>query len=131
MAPAGESGGDNNEKIIHIKPPIIVKDLAAQMSLKPFQLIHDLMEMNIFASINQSIETEIAIKVCAKHGYTFEKEKRKEGGGVHKQEVVVVAPVAPQKPKEDELKLRAPIVTFAGRMPMRQDLVWTRSARPA
>jgi len=47
---------ENNEKIIHIKPPIIVKDLAAQMSLKPFQLIHDLMEMNIFASINQSIE---------------------------------------------------------------------------
>ena len=28
--------------------------------------------------------------------------------------VVVVAPAAPQKPKEDELKLRAPIVTFMG-----------------
>ena len=84
------------------------------MGLKPFQLIHDLMEMNIFASINQSIETEVAIKVCAKHGFTFEKEKRKEGGGVHKQEVVVLAPVAPVKPKEDELKLRAPIVTFMG-----------------
>jgi len=112
--PAAEASGESNEKIIHIKPPIIVKDLATQMALKPFQLIHDLMEMNIFASINQSIETEIAIKVCAKHGFTFEKEKRKEGGGVHKQEVVVVAPVAPQKPKEDELKLRAPIVTFMG-----------------
>jgi translation initiation factor IF-2 len=105
---------DSGEKIIHIKPPIIVKELATQMGMKPFQLIHDLMEMNIFASINQSIETEVAIKVCAKHGFTFEKEKRKEGGGVHKQEVVVVAPVAPQKPKEDELALRAPIVTFMG-----------------
>ena len=112
-APVVESA-ENTEKIIHIKPPIIVKDLAAQMSLKPFQLIHDLMEMNIFASINQSIETEVAIKVCAKHGFTFEKEKRKEGGGVHKQEVVVVAPAAPVKPKEDELSLRAPIVTFMG-----------------
>ena len=112
--PADESPGGDGEKIIHIKPPIIVKELAAQMALKPFQLIHDLMEMNIFASINQSIETEIAIKVCARHGYTFEKEKRKEGGGVHKQEAPVIAPVAPQKPKEDELKLRAPIVTFMG-----------------
>ena len=91
-----------------------MKDLATHMGLKPFQLIHDLMEMNIFASINQSIETEIAIKVCAKHGFTFEKEKRKEGGGVHKVETVVVAPIAPQKPKAEELKLRAPIVTFMG-----------------
>lgn len=112
-APAPATGA-GDEKIIHIKPPIIVKDLAAHMGLKPFQLIHDLMEMNIFASINQSIETEIAIKVCAKHGFTFEKEKRKEGGGVHKVEAVVVAPVAPQKPKAEELKLRAPIVTFMG-----------------
>ena len=116
-APAhtGEStGGAPGEKIIHIKPPIIVKELAAQMALKPFQLIQDLMAMNIFANINQSIETDVAIKVCAKHGFTFEKEKRKEGGGVHKVEVPVVAPVAPPKPKEDELKLRAPIVTFMG-----------------
>ena len=111
--PAVESAADG-EKIIHIKPPIIVKDLAAHMGLKPFHLIKDLMAMNIFVNINQSIETEIAIKVCAKHGYTFEKEKRKEGGGVHKQEIVVAPPVAPAKPKEEELKLRAPIVTFMG-----------------
>jgi translation initiation factor IF-2 len=36
------------------------------------------MEMNIFAAINQSIEPDIAAKVCAKHGFTFEREKRKE-----------------------------------------------------
>jgi translation initiation factor IF-2 len=104
-----------DEKVIHIKPPIVVKELALQMGLKPFLIISDLMEMNIFASINQTIEPEVASKVCAKHGFTFEKERREKGAGVHKPETKVVAPPKePEKPKEDELKLRAPIVTFMG-----------------
>ncbi len=103
------------EKTIHIKPPIIVKDLAAQLGLKSFQIIHDLMEINIFASINQTIEPDVATKVCAKHGYVFEREKRKEGGGVHKPvEKPVEKPKEPEPPKADELVLRAPIVTFMG-----------------
>ena len=108
-------GGEDDAKIIHIKPPIIVKELAAQMGLKPFQVISDLMEMNIFAALNQPIEAEVATKICAKHGFTFEKEKREKGAGVHKVEVKVVEPPKePEKPKEEELKLRAPIVTFMG-----------------
>ncbi len=104
-----------DEKIIHIKPPIIVKDLATQMGLRPFQVISDLMELNIFASINQAIEPDVATKVCTKHGFTFEREKRKEGGGVHKPvEKIIEPPKVPEKPKADELELRAPIVTFMG-----------------
>src|SRR6266487_2937015 len=39
------------QKIIHIKPPIIVKELATQLGLKPNQLIKELMtDFNIFAS---------------------------------------------------------------------------------
>ncbi|HWB58560.1 MAG TPA: translation initiation factor IF-2 N-terminal domain-containing protein, partial [Chthoniobacteraceae bacterium] len=64
----------DNAKIIHIKPPIIVKELAAQMSLNPFRLINDLMEMNVFANISQSIQTETAIKLSAKYGFTFVEE---------------------------------------------------------
>jgi translation initiation factor IF-2 len=110
---AEESKG--SDKVIHIKPPIIVKELAAQMGLKPFVIISDLMEMNIFAAINQPVEPDVAGKVCAKHGFVFEREKRKEGGGVHKVvEKVVEPPRELVKPKEDELKLRAPIVTFMG-----------------
>ncbi len=109
----GEAKGD--EKVIHIKPPIIVKELAAQMGLKPFQVISDLMEMNIFAAINQPVEAEVASKVCAKHGFVFEKEKREKGGGVHKVEVKVVEPPKPvEPPPVEQLKLRAPIVTFMG-----------------
>ena len=105
----------SDAKVIHIKPPIIVKELSAQMGLKPFVIIHDLMEMNIFAAINQSIEPDIAAKVCAKHGFTFEREKRKEGGGVHKPvEKIVEPPKVPEKPKQEELTARAPIVAFMG-----------------
>jgi translation initiation factor IF-2 len=109
-APAAPS----DEKIIHLKPPFTVKDLATAMNVKPFQLIGDLMEMNIFASINQTIEPDVAARICTKHGLTFEREKRKEGGGVHKVEVVKAPPKEPPKPKPDELTLRAPIVTFMG-----------------
>jgi translation initiation factor IF-2 len=111
--PATEAPVDE-EKIIHIKPPIIVKDLATALGLKPFQLISELMEMNIFAAINQSIEADVATAICTRHGYVFEKEKREKGAGVHKVEAVIEAPKAPEVQKEDELQLRAPIVTFMG-----------------
>ncbi len=103
-------------KIIHIKPPIIVKDLATQLELKPFQLIADLMELNIFASINQAIEPDIAAKVCEKHGAVFEREKRQKDQGIHAVKPVVVEP--PKKKVEEEkpaeLQPRPPIITMMG-----------------
>jgi len=104
----------SDEKIIHLKPPFTVKDLAVATGIKAFQIISDLMEMNIFASINQTIETDVAAKVCTKHGLVFEKEKRKEGGGVHKVDDKPKPPPEPVKPKVEELQFRAPIVTFMG-----------------
>ncbi|HKP93624.1 MAG TPA: hypothetical protein VJS88_06985, partial [Chthoniobacterales bacterium] len=45
-----ETETEDGRRIIHIKPPIIVKDLAAQLGLKNFQLIKELMDdYNIFA----------------------------------------------------------------------------------
>jgi len=109
-----ESAAAADEKIIHIKPPIIIRDLAAQLGLRPAQIMKDLMGMQIFAAINQSIEADVAAAICKMHGFTFEREKREKGGGVHKVEVVVQPPKLPEKPREEELKLRAPIVTFMG-----------------
>ena len=51
------------DKIVVIRPPIIVKDLAAKLGLKPFQIIHHLMEMNIFTSSTQALEEEVARKL--------------------------------------------------------------------
>jgi translation initiation factor IF-2 len=107
----GEAGP---QKVILIKPPIIVKQLASELSLKPHQLIAELMSHNIFANINQTIEPDVAAKIAENHGFVLEKERREKGAGVHKIEQVVVAPPPPVIEKEEELKPRAPIITFMG-----------------
>src|SRR5216117_1772189 len=102
------------QKIILIKPPIVVKQLAAELGLKPHQLIAELMTHNIFANMNQTIEPDIASKIAENHGFVLEKERREKGAGVHKVEQVVVAPPPPVIEKEEELKPRGPIITFMG-----------------
>ncbi len=118
-APAADSAAPAEaeapaQNVIHIKPPIIVKQLAVELGLKPHQLIAELMNFNIFANINQTIEPDIASKIAESHGFVLEKERREKGGGVHKVEQVVVAPPAPVIQKKEELKPRAPIITFMG-----------------
>jgi translation initiation factor IF-2 len=102
------------QNVIHIKPPIIVKQLATELGLKPHQLIAELMSFNIFANINQTIEPDIASKIAENHGFVLEKERREKGGGVHKVEQVIVAPPPPVIAKKEELKPRGPIITFMG-----------------
>jgi len=103
------------QNVIHLKPPIIVKQLATELGLKNFQLIKELMtDFNVFVNQNQTIEPDIATKIAEKHGFVLEKERREKGGGVHKVEQVVVAPPPPVIAKEEELKSRGPIITFMG-----------------
>jgi translation initiation factor IF-2 len=102
------------QKVLLIKPPIVVKHFANELGLKPHQLIAELMTHNIFANINQTIEPDIAAKIAEHHGFLLEKERREKGGGVHKVEQQVVAPPPPVIEKKEELKPRAPIITFMG-----------------
>ncbi len=99
-------------ELITMKPPIVVRDLAEQLKKKPFQLIADLMELNVFANVNQAIDEAIAQRLCAKHGYRFEVEKRERGGGV------VHAPIKKIEldidDKVEDLVLRPPVVTIMG-----------------
>ena len=113
--PASTEAETGQQKIIHIKPPIVVKDLALQLGLKNFQLIKELMDdYNIFANPNLTVEPDVATQICSKHGFVFEMERREKGGGVHKVEQVVVAPPPPVIEKKEELKTRGPIITFMG-----------------
>jgi len=102
------------QKVLLMKPPIVVKHFANEIGLKTHQLIAELMTHNIFANINQTIEPDIAAKIAESHGFILEKERREKGGGVHKVEQQVVAPPPPVIEKKEELKLRAPIITFMG-----------------
>jgi translation initiation factor IF-2 len=99
-------------ELITMKPPIIVRELAEQLKKKPFQIIGDLMQLNVFANLNQAIDELVARRVCAKYGFRFEVEKRERGGGiVHAQPKKVELDV---EDKPEELALRAPVVTIMG-----------------
>ncbi|MBT7983072.1 MAG: translation initiation factor IF-2 [Akkermansiaceae bacterium] len=116
--PKGDGADDDidDAKVIHIKPPIILKDLADKMGIKPFNIIKDLMALDVFASLDSSIAPEVAATICDNHGFLFEKEKREKGGGVHKVEEVFEEPPPPEPEAqgEDELPFRPPVVTVMG-----------------
>lgn len=115
--PAAEEDDDSavvDGNVISIKPPIIVSVLAEKMDLKPFEIMKDLIGLEVFVAPHQAIEPDIAEQVCEKHGYVFEREKREKGGGVHKVEEVIEEPEVEKDEPEDKMELRAPIITFMG-----------------
>ena len=99
-------------RLIIIKPPIVVREIAEKMALKPFKVIADLMELGVFANVNQAIDEQIAAKVCAKNGFRFEVEKRERGGGIVHAPAKTVEVDIEDKP--EDLKPRAPVVTIMG-----------------
>ena len=99
-------------ELIVMKPPVIVRDLAERLKRKPFQLIADLMELGVFANVNQAVDETIAQRLCAKHGFRFETEKRERGGGQVHAPVKKVEVDIDDKP--EQLKPRPPVVTIMG-----------------
>ena len=99
-------------QVITLKPPIVVRELAEQLKQKPFKVIADLMELGVFANVNQAIDEKIAQQICAKYGFRFEVEKRERGGGVVHAPVKKVELDIEDKP--EDLKPRPPVVTIMG-----------------
>ena len=77
-APEAKNETAGNAKTLQIKPPIIVRDFAKSINLKPFKLISELMDLGIFASMNQAIEEATAIEIAKRHGITLEIKHRGE-----------------------------------------------------
>ncbi len=101
-------------KEISIKGPILVKDLAQKMGMRPNRLIADLMAMNVLASINEKLDVAVAQKIVVKHGFQVAKAKRSA-------EHHVTPARKPELIEDDEpadrpqdLKIRPPLVTFLG-----------------
>lgn len=112
VAPGSAVGENTGEKIqgpaLQVKPPIVVRDFATLLGLKPFKLISELMDLNIFASLNQVIEPEVAFKLAQKHGFTLEIRHRGD-----------LQPESKPKPKPvEEVKIqlepRPPVVCILG-----------------
>jgi translation initiation factor IF-2 len=110
--PAQKFIAPTSGEVIIIKPPIVVRELAAQLKQKPFKVIADLMGLGVFATVNQAIDEKIAQQLCAKYGFRFEVEKRERGAGVvHAVEKKIELDI---EDKPEELKPRAPVVTIMG-----------------
>jgi translation initiation factor IF-2 len=114
--PSSPSKGDAEESgvvegnLIIIKPPIVVRDFAGFIGLKPFQLISELMEMGIFASMNQSIEEEVARSIAKVKGFELEIKHR----GEKAETVEKKAKVEVDENDEKFLKPRPPVVCILG-----------------
>ena len=110
-ADAPAAGGE-----IHIKPPVVVKALADAMGKRPNEVISSLMMMNVLASINQTIDTEVAQKVAEKMGFTLVVDSKRDKDEHQKKEET--EEVDPEDMEYDDspkdLKPRPPIVTFMG-----------------
>jgi len=105
-----ESGGTVEGNLIIVKPPIVVRDFAGLIGLKPFQLISELMEMGIFASMNQTIEEEVANKVAKSKGFELEIRHRGEKAEPQAKKVRQVV----DENDEKFLETRPPVVCILG-----------------
>jgi len=107
-AATGSNVAPGSKGTVTVRPPIVVRDFAIALNLKPFQVIGNLMELNKVVSATSVIEEADARKVAERHGYTLEIRHRGEG----------VQPVKKvEKPSEDDPALmttRPPVVCVLG-----------------
>ncbi len=97
-------------EVIQVKPPIVVRDFAVQLKLKPFRLISELMEMDIFASMNQVIEEDVATRIAENHGFLLEVRHR----GERPPETLEPDKKKPVIDESKLLKPRPPVVCILG-----------------
>ncbi len=103
-----EQPGSAALRPLQVRTPIVVRDFALQIGRKPFQLISELMEMSIFASMNSTIMEEVAERLAKTHGFALEVRHRGEGALQEQKKVV-----QPEK-KKQELVSRPPVVCILG-----------------
>jgi translation initiation factor IF-2 len=99
--------------VIQLRPPIVVRELAEKLGRKPFQVIADLMQMGVFATVTQTIDPEVAVKICAKSGFKFETEKRDKAAhtvNVPRDQRVELD----QEDRLEDMKTRPPVITIMG-----------------
>lgn len=111
-APVAEAAPEAS-KVILLKGPIGVRDLAVILSIRPNQLIAELMRQNVLVSINEVVEIKDAARIAERHGFTIEREKPKPPPPPTPKPP---KPEPSDKPKLDrnETIIRPPVVTVLG-----------------
>ncbi|MFP6894420.1 MAG: translation initiation factor IF-2, partial [Opitutales bacterium] len=111
-ATATVSPASPDSKILLIKPPIVVREFAVLIGLKPFQLISELMEMGIFASMNQSIEEDVAQQIASTKGFELDIRHRGEKAETTKRKEQEALKIA--QDDDSLLEPRSPVVCILG-----------------
>jgi translation initiation factor IF-2 len=116
-APAAPVADEGEIEAVQIKPPIIVREFAGVLGLKPFKLISELMEQGIFASMNQTIEEQVAVDLAAKHNIILEIKHRGESQPQEQkspEDLKVEKEIQDAEEEERNLELRPPVVCILG-----------------
>ncbi len=93
-------------KIVQIPEVITVRELAELLDVSPTEIIAELMKRGILATINHTIDPEIAVEIAEKFGYLAEVKTAE-------QEVEELVE-AEQEENPEELEERPPIVVVMG-----------------
>jgi translation initiation factor IF-2 len=116
LSPAASSAPvvtiEGDLKIIHLKPPVIVRDFAAALSLKPFKLISELNQIGGFASMNSTIDEAVAQKVAEKYGFVLDIKHR--GDAAQQQQAKDKVKVKPVADDSKDMETRPPVVVILG-----------------
>ncbi len=99
-------------KIIHLKPPVIVRDFAVALSLKPFKLISELNQIVGFASMNSTIDEAVAQKVAEKYGFVLDIKHR--GDASQQQQAKDKDKTKAVEDESKDLVTRPPVVVILG-----------------
>ena len=100
-------------KLISMKPPVIVRDFATALGMRPFQLISELMQMGIFAAITQSLDEAVAAKLAEKHGFLLEVKHRGDPAAAQAQKEKKEKKLVVEDDTKD-LVIRPPVVCILG-----------------
>ena len=60
---------DSPERVIELRSPVAVTDLAALLRRKPVRIVQDLFDLKVMADAAQFITFEMAAKVAEKYGF--------------------------------------------------------------
>ncbi len=104
-----EAATPGSKGTVTVRPPIVVRDFAISLNMKPFQVVSDLMALGKVVAVNTVIDEADAQLVAERHG--FKLEIRHRGEGVQPTKKVEV------KPNEDDPALqqtRPPVVCVLG-----------------
>jgi translation initiation factor IF-2 len=99
------------DKVIHVRGGITVKELADDLNVMPNKLIAELMKMKIFAAMTERLDINVAKQIAEKYGFVLKHEKK---AVEHSQVLQKQTDEEEEVDKPEDIMPRPPVVTFLG-----------------